>query len=53
MLSSSHDNRELVPEYFSTMEFFLNANYVDFGYRLSDKVMINDVQYPGKFFNSI
>ena len=53
ILSSSHDNRELIPEYFSTMEFFLNANYIDFGYRLSDKVMINDVQYPDKYFNSI
>ena len=53
ILSSSHDNRELVPEYFSTIEFCLNANYINFGYRLSDKMMINDVQYPEKFFNSI
>ena len=53
ILSTSHDNRELVPEYFSSIEFCLNTNYADFGFRLSDKVMINDVQYPEKYFNSI
>ena len=53
ILSTSHDNRELIPEYFTTIEFLLNSNYIFFGYRLGDKVMINDVQYPEKFFNSI
>jgi hypothetical protein len=53
ILSSSHDNRELIPEYFTTMEYFLNSNYIDFGYRLNDKIMINDIQCPEKFFNSI
>ena len=53
ILSSSHDNRELIPEYFTTMEFFLNANYVNFGFRLNDKVMINDVQSPKHYLNTI
>ena len=53
ILSTSHDNRELIPEYFTTIEFMLNSNYIYFGYRLSDKVMINDIQCPKEFFNSI
>ena len=53
ILSSSHDNRELIPEYFTTVEFYLNMNYVFFGCRTSDKVLINDVGFQGKFFNSI
>ena len=53
ILESSHDNRELIPEYFTSMEFLLNSNYVNFGYRLNDKVMINDIQCPDKYFNSI
>lgn len=31
ILESRLDNRELVPEYFTTMEFFLISNYVNFG----------------------
>ena len=53
ILSTGHDNRELVPEYFTTVEFLLNSNYVDFGYRLNDKIMINDIGYPEKFFSSM
>ena len=53
ILSSGHDNRELVPEYFTTVEFLLNSNYVDFGCRLNDKIMINDIGYPEKFFVSM
>ena len=53
ILSSSHDNRELIPEYFTTIEFFLNSNYVNFGYRLNDKVIINDVKGPQFYLNSI
>ena len=53
ILESSHDNRELIPEFFSSIEFFLNSNYVNFGYRLNDHVMINDIQCPEKYFNSI
>ena len=53
ILSTSHDNRELIPEYFTTVEYFLNMNYIYFGYRLSDKVLINDVGFQGTFFYSI
>lgn len=53
ILTSSNDNRELIPELFTTPEFLLNFNYVDFGYRLNDKIMINDVKWQEKFFNSI
>jgi hypothetical protein len=53
ILSSSNDNRELIPEYFTTVEFLLNANYIDFGYRISDRIMINDIEQQDKFFNSI
>ena len=53
ILSSSHDNRELIPEYFTSVEYFLNMNYIYFGYRLSDKVLINDVGFQGKYFQSI
>ena len=28
ILSNSHDNRELIPEYFTTEEFYLNMNYI-------------------------
>ena len=52
-LSPNHDNRELIPEYFTTVEFLLNSNYVDFGCRLNDKIMINDIGYPEKFFVSM
>ena len=53
ILSTSSDNRELIPEFFTTPEFLLNSNYIDFGYRLNDKIMINDVKWQEKFFNSI
>ena len=47
-----HDNRELIPEFFTTAEFLLNLNYIFFGYKTRDKTIINDIQYPEKFFNS-
>ena len=53
ILSNSHDNRELIPEYFTTVEFYLNMNYVYFGFRLNDKVLINDVNQQSSFFNSL
>ena len=53
ILSTSHDNRELIPEYFTSVEYFLNMNYIYFGYRLTDKVLINDVGYQEDFFQSI
>ena len=53
ILSSSHDNRELIPEFFTSVEYYLNMNYVFFGCRTSDKVLINDIGFQGEFFNSI
>ena len=53
ILSSSHDNRELVPEYFTTIEFFLNANYNYFGQRDSDNEVLNDIIYQKNCFNSL
>ena len=53
ILSTSHDNRELIPEYFTSVEFFLNMNYIYFGYRLNDKLLVNDVGYQAQFFQSI
>jgi len=53
VLSSSHDNRELVPEYFTTIEFFLNANYNYFGQRDSDNEVLNDIVYQKNCFNSL
>ena len=52
ILSTSHDNRELIPEFFTTVEFLLNMNYVYFGYRLNDKILINDVVQQ-KYFSSL
>ena len=53
ILSTSHDNRELIPEYFTTVEFYLNMNYIYFGYRFNDKVLINDVKPQKEFFDSL
>ena len=53
ILSTSHDNRELIPEYFTTVEFYLNMNYVYFGYRLNDKLLINDVVEQENYFKSV
>jgi len=53
ILLSNHDNRELIPEYFTTVEFYLNMNYVYFGFRNDDIVLINDVGLQRMFFNSI
>ena len=53
ILSNSHDNRELIPEYFTTEEFYLNMNYIYFGFRLNDKILINDVKPQDKYFKSI
>ena len=53
ILSQSHDNRELIPEFFITIDFFLNLNYIFFGRRLSDNQIINDICAPKKYFNSL
>ena len=53
ILSFINDNRELIPEYFTTPEFLLNSNYIYFGIKYKDKIMVNDVKWQEKFFNSI
>ena len=35
ILSTSHDNRELIPEYFTTVEFYLIMNYLYFDFQLN------------------
>ena len=52
ILSESHDNRELIPEYFTTIEFFLNVNYNYFGNRTGNNETINDICCQ-KCFNSL
>ena len=53
LLSSQNDNRELIQEYFTTIEFFLNMNYIYFNYQRENKILINDIAYQEKFFNSL
>ena len=53
ILTSSNDNRELIPELFTTPEFLLNSNYIFFGVNYSKKIIVNDIEWQEKFFNSI
>ena len=41
ILESGNDNRELIPELFSKIEFFLNLNCAFFGYRINQKIVNN------------
>lgn len=38
------DNREMIPEMYLMMEHFLNLNFVDFGKRTIDQVLINNMR---------
>ena len=49
ILFESHDNRELIPEFFITLEFFINSNYNFFGKRTADKETINDIKCQSCF----
>ena len=42
ILESGNDNRELIPEFFSKIEFFLNLNYSYFGKRTSENIRRKD-----------
>jgi len=53
ILTSSNDNRELIPELFTTPEFLLNSNYIFFGVNYPKKIIVNDIEWQEKFFNSI
>ena len=41
ILESGNDNRELTPEFFSKIEFFLNLNFTFFGYRTNNQLVNN------------
>ena len=41
ILESGNDNRELIPEFFSKIEFFLNLNCIFFGYRSNNRLVNN------------
>jgi hypothetical protein len=42
----SKDIRELIPEFFTSIEYFLNLNFVYFGKRESDKEIVNNIIVP-------
>ena len=46
------DNRELIPEFFTTIEYFCNLNFIFFGIRYLNKVLINNMN-PPSIFNSL
>ena len=43
ILETGNDNRELIPEFFSKIEFFMNLNYAFYGMR-SNKTIVNNVR---------
>ena len=43
------DNRELIPEFFTTIEYFCNLNFIFFGIRHFNKVLINNINPPSIF----
>ena len=42
-ITSSEENRELIPEFFHNYEIFLNLNYLSLGYIAIEKLVINDL----------
>jgi len=51
IIKCTKDNRELIPEFFSTFEYFCNLNYVFFGLK-QNKKLVNNIQIPS-FYSSI
>ena len=50
IISSGQENRELIPELFSKMEYFLNLNCIFFGYLQGSEVNVDDTLidiFPG------
>ena len=43
-IESSEENRELIPEFFTNYEIFLNLNYINLGYMKEDNLVINDLK---------
>ena len=52
IISQSNDNRELIPEFFTTCEYFYNLNYVFFGLRNEENILINHLKVS-PFFKTI
>ena len=46
VIKESKDMRELIPEFFTSIEYFLNLNYVYFGQRPNDKIIVNNLLVP-------
>ena len=51
IMKYSNDNRELIPEFFTTFEYFCNLNYVFFGLK-QNKKLVNNIYVPS-FYSSI
>ena len=49
VMSRTKDNRELIPEYFTTIEFLYNLNYIYLGQRKCDKIIVHDARVPNLF----
>ena len=46
IIKDSNDNRELTPEFFTSVEYFLNLNYIYFGKRQADNIVVNNMLVP-------
>ena len=46
VIRESKDNRELIPEFFTSIEYFINLNYVYFGGRNVDGIVVNNILVP-------
>ena len=47
-MATSEENRELIPEFFHNYEAFLNLNYLNLGYIIDEKIIINDLDTGDK-----
>ena len=53
IISRTRDNRELIPEYFTTIEFLYNLNYNYFGEKKIGKKIVHDtIVSDSDLFNS-
>ena len=48
IIKETNDNRELIPEYFTSMEYLCNLNYIYFG-RRNDGKIVNNIGIPSLF----
>ena len=57
IINTGYDNRELIPEYFSKVDYFININCVFFGFK-KNKELVDDIESmwqisPEKKYNNI